>query len=359
MRPVLLPAARRLWRDGSTLQVGHPSGRSVLLIGVHAGTKHVLALLDGTRSRAQVLDDAERAHCPPGTAGDLLDLLEGAGLLVDAGSPDLDLPQPLPDLSRPSTPALERVERDRLAPDLACLSLVHGLEAGAVLRARRRSRVLVRGAGRVGAPLAALLAAAGVGAVDVQDDGPTRPEDTGVGGLGPRDTGQRRAAAAREQLRLLSPSAVSTVHSPDLVVLTGPVRGGQQEDADLLVRAGVAHLIADVREQVGVVGPLVLPGRTACLHCLDLTRTDLDPQWPALAAQLALPTRGPVACDGVLAVAVAAQAALQALALLEGALPATADGTLELALPGWRWRRRSWPRHRDCPCAWQEQTRAS
>jgi hypothetical protein len=57
-------------------------------------------------------------------------------------------------------------------------------------------------------------------------------------------------------------------------------------------------------------------------------------------------------CDGPLAVAVAAQAALQALALLDGASPATAGGTLELTLPDWRWRRRSWSPHPACGCAW-------
>lgn len=346
MRPVLLPAARRLWRDAGTLQVGHPSGRSIVLLGVDGDVRHVLALLDGTRSREQVLTQADGLHCPAGTARGLLDLLEGAGLLVDAGALDL--------AHAPLT-ALDRGERDRLAPDLASLTLVHGPAAGAVLRARRRGRVLVRGAGRVGAPLAGLLAAAGVGAVDLQDDGTARPEDTGVGGLAPRDTGQRRSTAAREQVRLLSPSAVQPVHAPDLVVLTGPVWSDQQQEAELLVRAGVAHLAAEVREQVGVVGPLVLPGQSAYLHCLDLTRTDLDPRWPALAAQLSLPPSGPVACDAVLAVAVAAQAALQVLAVLEGGVAASVDGTLELVLPGWRWRRRSWTRHRDCPCAWQEQ----
>ena len=38
----------------------------------------------------------------------------------------------------------------------------------------------------------------------------------------------------------------------------------------------------------GVVGPLVYPGRTACLGCLDLHRAATStPRWPAVAAQLA------------------------------------------------------------------------
>jgi hypothetical protein len=46
---------------------------------------------------------------------------------------------------------------------------------------------------------------------------------------------------------------------------------------------------------------------------------------------------------------------LQALAFLDGgALPATAGGTLELVLPDWRWRRRSWQLHPDCECGWRD-----
>jgi hypothetical protein len=52
----------------------------------------------------------------------------------------------------------------------------------------------------------------------------------------------------------------------------------------------------------------------------------------------------------VLASAVASQAALQALELLEGGTPGSVGGTLELTLPGWRWRRRTWPAHPGCDC---------
>ena len=48
----------------------------------------------------------------------------------------------------------------------------------------------------------------------------------------------------------------------------------------------------------------------------------------------------------------AAQAAAQAVAFVDRAPLAAAaeNGTLELVLPGWQWRRRSWPAHRACSC---------
>jgi bacteriocin biosynthesis cyclodehydratase domain-containing protein len=115
----------------------------------------------------------------------------------------------------------------------------------------------------------------------------------------------------------------------------------------------VPHLAASASEAIGVVGPLVLPGRSACLRCLDLTRAERDPAWPLILAQLAGQSGAdPLACDTVLATMVAAQAAAQALAFLDqgGPGPAVINGTLELVLPGWQWRRRSWPAHPRCGC---------
>jgi hypothetical protein len=100
------------------------------------------------------------------------------------------------------------------------------------------------------------------------------------------------------------------------------------------------------------VGPFVLPGRSSCLRCADLHRSDRDPGWPAVAAQLgAVPAR--TACDVALATLVAAQAALQVLCLIDGGpLPPTVGGTLETRLPAGVTRRRGWAVHPACGCSW-------
>ena len=111
-----------------------------------------------------------------------------------------------------------------------------------------------------------------------------------------------------------------------------------------------------------MIGPLVLIGVSACQRCCDLVRADRDSAWPWLAAQLAVPRRAGVEpCDGVLAAIVAAHAAREALAFLDGLTddtlpaPATVGGTLELALPDWRLRRRSWTPHPACGCRWEHE----
>jgi len=118
----------------------------------------------------------------------------------------------------------------------------------------------------------------------------------------------------------------------------------------------VPHLAVSASEAIGVVGPLVLPGQSACLRCLDLTRAERDPAWPLILAQLsAQASADPPGCDTVLATTVAAQAVAQALAFIDedGRAPAVTNGTLELVLPGWQWRRRTWPPHPRCGCRYR------
>ncbi len=53
-----------------------------------------------------------------------------------------------------------------------------------------------------------------------------------------------------------------------------------------LMRDDRPHLPIVLGTDRAVVGPLVIPGRTACLACLALQRCERDTAWPSLAAQL-------------------------------------------------------------------------
>ena len=357
VRPALKPGLLSVWRDRDTLQIGIDSRRAVALTGM-AGAGSVIRLLDGSRDRSQVIRAAVDQGIPPEVVERVLALLAASGALDDFPAGTLRL------LSAP--------QRARLGAELATASLANGDGDGGARTLARRVAALVRvyGGGRVADGIAGLLVAAGVGRV-LPEDGTARAVDP-AGKTEPAKTEPARTERARRQRARTEPakterkapgtarparkpaaaragSAPGPGSRPDLAIVVGrhplELRAG-------LMRAQIPHLAASADEAIGIVGPFVIPGRTACLTCLDLTRAHRDPAWPLILAQLAGRHPDPPACDAPLAAAVSAQAAAQALAFVDrDAVPGpVADGTLELVLPGWQWRRRTWPRHNDCSC---------
>jgi hypothetical protein len=279
-----------------------------------------------------------------GLAGDVVDdLLTGlrsAGLLHDLAAADLLATDP-----GPAAAARAGVELPAVVTDE---------RSGGRWRARRQSAVVVEGANRVGTPLAAVLAASGVGRVHVRDRGTTGAGDAIVGGAAAADEGRPRPLAAADAVRRASPLTdlrpLPPGNAPDLVVLcrpwaaVDPLTMGWQ-------RSRTPHLVATVRQQTGVVGPLVLPGDSSCLRCAEAWRRDDDPAWPRLAAQLAAtepdPSGSTIPC-----LLTAVTAAVQVLAHLDGAeRPVTVDASLELRPPAFLPRLRRWPPHPGCGCS--------
>jgi bacteriocin biosynthesis cyclodehydratase domain-containing protein len=320
-----------VWRDRDTLQIGIDSRRAVALTGM-AGAAWVIGLLDGSRDRAQVVQTAADRGIPAETTERVLALLATAGALDDFPAGTLRL------LSPPL--------RARLATELAAASLAHrDGDGGARTLARRlTAQVRIHGAGTVGNGIASLLTSSGIGQV-TNADPPEHPQKSRSTPDGPGTLRPGVPQAGIGGPGKAPPSAAL----PDLAILVG--RHLIELRASLM-RDQVPHLVVSADEAIGVVGPLVIPGRTACLRCLDLTRAERDPAWPLILAQLEGREPNPCACDAPLAAAVAAQAAAQVLAFIDRAVAAdpVANGTLELVLPGWQWRRRTWPRHPGCSC---------
>ncbi|HUR04826.1 MAG TPA: hypothetical protein VM347_19940 [Nonomuraea sp.] len=464
------PALRRIVRDEQTLQLGAHPLRSVLV----TGSEHQwVAGLDGTRDLGQVLCDGAAVGLGEAACRALLDRLAAQGVLDDAAV---------------SPVRLSLGERDRLAPDLDVLDLAGG--GAEVFARRRRARVRVYGAGRVGAQVVGLLAASGIGAIRVFDEGPVRPCDLAPGGLtwselgmsrqdgavalarrltsggplppdvaapgpavlgsatpgraapgravpGPaapgravlgdvgktrlgdmgarsRDVGEERTGSQRgasgagraqpgggsagrgsdisggappdevggkrrgpaaprrhsPHSRTASPADDSAIPGTPSMPATnaqagGPYLGDGYDRPDLVILApvapldgvlvneltalGIPHLLVSAFEGHGSVGPLVLPGETACLHCLDLTRRDADPAWPIVTARLGGYPPGEISCDTTMATLVAAAATGHALAHIDGRDPVVTNGTLDV-MPDWRWKTRSWIQHPQCRC---------
>jgi hypothetical protein len=321
---ILNPAARVLWRarDVVQLELGE---RAVVLDGVDRAAVARLVGRPGTDGGGS------------GVLASALPALSAAGFLV----------------RRTARSAIHPPAAPRLGPELTALRARFGDRAERVLARRRRGAVLIEGTNRLAAPIGTALAAGGVGRVVFTGQGDVRLHHCMPGGLQPVDEGKRFAAAAIAAVDRAAPdcdtSPLPTSMRTALVILAldGPVDSDVRES---LHARGCAHLVAQAGSESGRVGPLVQPGRSSCLRCADLHRLDRDPAWPALAVQLSLPGRHGGGADVALAMFVASVTALQALTYLDGLRPSTIDGTVELHLPDWRLRRRSWPAHPHCSC---------
>lgn len=108
------------------------------------------------------------------------------------------------------------------------------------------------------------------------------------------------------------------------------------------LREDIPHLPVSFEPGRVTVGPLVVPGASACLACRDAHARDLDPAWPLLHAQMIGRDPGPIR-----AAQVAEAGRLAALLLADDETAAgrlvrvSADGSLE-------WRSVSF--HEECRC---------
>jgi len=338
MRLALKPGLLPVWRDNDTLQIGIDPRRAVAITGI-GRVAALIGLLDGSRDRQAVISAARAHGIAADTADRLISLLAAAGVLDDFPAGTL---RTLPDALR-----------TRLAPELATTSLAHGDGDGGARALARRSATYVRvyGAGKVGACIATLLAAAGIGHVACRDTGTAFAADLAPAGLCAADIGEPRSAGAARAVGRSAPETRTDddTRRPDLAVLAGS--HGPELAAGLLAD-DVPHLTAAAGEAIGIVGPLVIPGRSACLRCLDMARAERDPAWPMVLAQLIGRQLSTPACDCVLATSVAAQASAQVLTFVDrgGRADAVTNGTLELVLPDWQWRRRTWAPQPGCGC---------
>ncbi|MBP2189512.1 hypothetical protein [Nocardia goodfellowii] len=270
--PMLHPRVMILVRPSGAVQLGWDPDTAVVLDPADLDTATVLSflrLLDGMRTRPQILWLAEESGIQPSQAAALLTDIEDAGLLVP--------------------------------PEAA---------------ARRIRSIRVHGSG----PLSDALS-----------------------------IGVRRLGVRPIRSRGYTPDTPIGSWHGELVLLTDEVVPDPRLANDLVLHQ-IPHLAVHIRDGKGIVGPLVLPGRTSCLRCADLTRTDLDPAWPHLAAQL-LGRVGQASTAAVAATAALALGELESILACSAARTlGTLDGTLELDLASHRIEHRDWAVHPACGC---------
>ena len=176
------------------------------------------------------------------------------------------------------------------------------------------------------------------------------------GGRPPRGTPPPLALAVDAPLldavaRAGRAAGVAFADSPGLR-LVATVGEPRRQVSDALMRGDVAHLwLAAFPDRVRI-GPLVEPGRSACLRCLDAHLGERDPRRATVLHQLGeRPAGSETAYDAALALAGAGLALRDVSCHLAGGPSAlrsttlTIDSELEVS-------RRVWLRHPHCGCAW-------
>ncbi len=254
---------------------------------------HRVVLADSPEVR-RLLDDLRCGRRPPAgarpTREAALARLVGADLVLDARAP--------------TPPAGSRARPDVLG--VASTRAWAGQDAATRLEARARLRVCLAGPSALVEPLGRLLAGAGVD---------LRPPATGG----------------------------------DLVVVIGDGEPRRAE-LDQLVRDGVPHLLVWSRGGLPRVGPLVVPGVTACLRCVDAHESESDPRRPLLLEQ-ASAEPAPLVRDPALTALAIAWTARDVLRYAEGEPPTSWSATV-LVPPGGLPEPVRWTRHPCCGCAW-------
>lgn len=287
------------------MQIGLTPDVGVIVAGLEPGEADLLPLLDGTRDTGELVAAAGTRGLAADRVRALVEVLGQAGVLTGAPTDRAHLHE------------LGRRHQRRPTADALAWSVVYP-DAGdgyGLLAQRSRHRVWVVGSSRLATATRAALDTAGL-----------QVEPTG------------------------STSLPDPLPSSGLVLLVGDDLVGAPA-ASVLLGAGVPHLAAVAGADRAVVGPLVVPGRSACLRCLELHRTDRDPLWPTVAAQLALPP--PARGEATLTELVAHLVALQACCWVDQRrTPASLGATLTVTLPDGLTTRRAWSAHPRCGCSW-------
>lgn len=127
---------------------------------------------------------------------------------------------------------------------------------------------------------------------------------------------------------------------------------------DPLLRRGTDHVVVRLVDGGAVLGPFTVPGRTACLRCVDAHTAIDDPDHVAVTARYVRATARPRAdgrpepADRALAGMVLNAAARDLALHRAGREPATWSRTVhfrpDLGVP----QVRSWSRHPACGCCW-------
>lgn len=253
--------------------------------------------------------------------------------------------------------------RSRYARHLLYYDML-GLDAARAQRQLGEAVVGLVGMGGIGTGVATLLAAAGVGTLVFSDGDVVEVSNltrqTLFGGPG---VGQPKVAVAARRLSELNPDV--TLRPVQESISGGDLYDRHFADCDFVVlsadsppdvhawtsdaamRHGFATSNAGYIEAFGVVGPLIVPGDTACYECLRATG---DLQTPGRGAPRNLNTEHQAPSFGPLNAMVSAMQANEVIRHMLGLQTETANCRLLLDSATYELHRERFERDPACPC---------
>lgn len=225
---MLIPGLRRVQLHRDAVQLGADPDRAMLLQFADPASATLLEHLQTWTDLDAYASAARRMGVSDEDAADMLQLLRNEGLVIDARAL--------------SSNGVASVRTPTLTPEASAIAQRRDSPVGPILAARRRQRVFVNGVGETARGVATLLRDAEVGRVWCADDG-------------------RRGKATF--------SIVVNDAQPPVVTSRAHAR------------RNLPHLAVTAMDGSMYVGPLVRPGVTPCLLCVQLHRRDSTHHLPA------------------------------------------------------------------------------
>ena len=216
----------------------------------------------------------------------ILQLLSDARLIEFRTSP---LPGKLPNKDLLPVNLVNSLKRMRAEANLYSWhpQIENGISAETLISKRRYFSIMIYGRNRLALSLFTVLQASGFSLIKLTDraysasaNSKAQIEPDEVCGLAIRgsDVGLQKALVLADLARnsqLFPLESLVFPELPDLIISTESI---PQETMQSWMSENIAHLpISNIIEDKIIIGPIVIPGKTPCLNCLNLWRADQFP----------------------------------------------------------------------------------
>ena len=216
----------------------------------------------------------------------ILQLLSDARLIEFRTSP---LPGKLPNKDLLPVNLVNSLKRMRAETNLYSWhpQIENGMSAETLISKRRYFSIMIYGRNRLALSLFTVLQASGFSIIKLTDraysasaNSKAQIEPDEVCGLAIRgsDVGLQKASVLADLARNSQLFPLESLVFPDLPDLIISTESIPQETMQSWMSENIVHLpISNIIEEKIIIGPIVIPGKTPCLNCLNLWRADQFP----------------------------------------------------------------------------------